>query len=106
MGPADFEARVRNEAMTWLAIRTNDGTDSISSTELLDFTVDGERFRLMDAQRGIRKPASFRAALSVRTTYTPPGQGRPYDDRIGSDGLLRYKWRGDDPDHAENRALR
>lgn len=106
METAEFEVRVRNEAMTWLAIRTNDGTNSISSTELLDFTVDGERFRLMDAQRGIRKPASFSAALSVRTTYTPPGHGAPYDDRIGSDGLLRYKWRGDDPEHAENRALR
>jgi putative restriction endonuclease len=104
--PSDFELRVRAEAMAWLTIRTNDGADSISSTELLDFTVDGERFRLMDAQRGIRKPAAFSAALSVRTTYTPPGRGRPYDDRIGADGLLRYKWRGDDADHAENRALR
>lgn len=105
-GVGDFEARVRTEAMAWLAIRTNDGANSISSTDLLDFTVDGERFRLMDAQRGIRKPASFAAALCIRTTYTPPGQGAPYDDRIGDDGLLRYKWRGDDPDHADNRALR
>jgi putative restriction endonuclease len=103
---ADFETRVRNEAMTWLTVRTNDGADSISSTDLLDFTVDGERFRLMDAQRGIRKPASFGAALSIRTTYASPGRGRPYDDRIGDDGLLRYKWRGDDADHSENRALR
>jgi putative restriction endonuclease len=105
-GAGDFETRVRNEAMTWLTVRTNDGANSISSTDLLDFAIDGERFRLMDAQRGIRKPASFSAALSIRTTYTTPGHGRPYDDRIGEDGLLRYKWRGDDAEHAENRALR
>lgn len=103
---APFETRVRNEAIAWLEARTNDGADSITSTELLDFRVDGERFRLMDAQRGIRKPAAFSAALSIRTTYAPPGQARPYDDHLGTDGLLRYKWRGDDPDHSENRALR
>ncbi|WP_211223857.1 HNH endonuclease [Pseudonocardia asaccharolytica] len=28
------------------------------------------------------------------------------EDPVRADGLLRYKWRGDDPDHAENRALR
>ena len=60
----------------------------------------------MDAQRGIRKPASLQAALSIRTVYRPTGAERPYEDGVGPDGLLRYKWRGDEPDHAENRALR
>jgi putative restriction endonuclease len=60
----------------------------------------------MDAQRGIRKPRELSAALSIRTVYTPDGQTRPYDDSVGSDGLLRYKWRGDNPDQAENKALR
>jgi putative restriction endonuclease len=100
------ESEVRSLAMQWLTIRTNDGADPISSGELLDFSVDGEPFRLMDPQRGIRKPATFSGALSIRTVYTPPGRGAPYDDRQGRDGLVRYKWRGDDPQHAENRALR
>ena len=60
----------------------------------------------MDPQRGIRKPRQFSAALSIRTTYRPVGAERPYEDDMGSDGLVRYKWRGDDPNHAENRALR
>jgi putative restriction endonuclease len=46
------------------------------------------------------------AALSIRTVFTATGGRRPYDDVTGSDGLLRYMWRGDDPGHAENRALR
>ena len=60
----------------------------------------------MDRQRGIRKPAGFDAALAIRTTFTPPGQTPPYADLIGPDGLQRYKYRGDDPDHPENVALR
>jgi putative restriction endonuclease len=100
------DARLRREAMAWLAIRTDDGREPIASTDLLDFTFDGEPFRLMDVQRGIRKPAVLDAALSIRTVYTAEGKERPYDDRPGPDGMLRYKWRGDDPDHPENRALR
>lgn len=46
------------------------------------------------------------AALSFRTTYTRPGAVPPYADAEGSDGPLRYKYRGDDPHHPENVALR
>lgn len=102
----DFDATVRRDAQRWLTVRTNDGQTPISSTELLDFEVDGQPFRLMDAQRGIRKPQLLSSALSIRTVYRVDGKNRPYADEVGSDGLLRYKWRGDDPDHAENRALR
>lgn len=92
--------------MDWLKIRTNDGLESISSNDLLDFRFDGEPFRLMDPQRGIRKPKELAAALSIRTVYRPDGAKRPYEDEMGDDGLLRYKWRGEDLDHPENRALR
>lgn len=73
---------------------------------LASFEFDGERIPLMDRQRGIRKPAGFQAALAIRTTYTPPGQLPPYADDIGPDGLQRYKYRGTDPQHPENVALR
>jgi len=46
------------------------------------------------------------AALTIRTTYTAPGAEAPYDDDVATDGTLRYKWRGTDADHADNRALR
>lgn len=86
-----------------VTVRTDDGCEPISSAHLVDFTFDGEPLRLMDVQRGIRKPAVLDAALSIRTVYTPEGKDRPYDDEPGPDGMLRYTWRGDDPDHPENR---
>ncbi len=97
---------LRSSAIEWLKVRTNDGLDALSSSEIGDFTFHGEPFRLMDAQRGIRKPAVLRSALSIRTTFRPEGVQRPYEDDLGPDGLVRYKWRGDQPEHAENRALR
>lgn len=92
--------------MAWLDVRTHDGSLALTSEEIREFTFEGERFALMDPQRGIRKPAGFASALSIRTVWRPSGAERPYEDAIGDDGLVRYKWRGDDPDHAENRALR
>ncbi|MGF1664593.1 MAG: hypothetical protein ACFCVG_19375 [Kineosporiaceae bacterium] len=65
------DARLRREAIAWLTVRSNDGADSLSTDELLDFTFDGEPFRLMDAQPGIRKPAVLPHALSIRTVHTP-----------------------------------
>ncbi|OZM79647.1 HNH endonuclease [Pseudonocardia sp. MH-G8] len=105
-GEDDFDSRLRREAIRWLTVRTHDGETPISWQELQDFELDGKPFRLMDAQRGIRKPKELTSALSIRTVYSADGAARPYDDEVGPDGLLRYKWRGDDPNHAENRALR
>jgi putative restriction endonuclease len=102
----DFDARLRREAQAWLTVRTHDGQVPVSSDDLLDFEIDGRPFKLMDRQRGIRKPRELTVALSIRTVYTVEGGVRPYEDAVGADGLLRYKWRGDDPNHAENVALR
>lgn len=89
--------------MTWLDERP---TPRVDFNWLATFTYEGQRLPLMDRQRGIRKPAGMDAALAIRTTFTPPGQRPPYADAIGDDGLQRYKYRGTDPDHAENVALR
>lgn len=62
---------------------------------------------LKDRVKGIWKPASLTSALSITTTYRPPGVSRPYDDLIHEhDGLLRYKWNGTERGEATNRALR
>lgn len=106
MWDAQRDARLRREAMAWLTLRTHDGELPISTRDLLDFRFDDEPFRLKDPQRGIRKPAVLSSALSMTTVYRPPDGRRPYDDHAGDDGLVRYKWRGEDGDHAENRALR
>jgi putative restriction endonuclease len=80
--------------------------NALTTEDIKDFRFEGERFRLLDAQRGITKPATLGSALSIRTVWRPEGADRPYDDGIGADGLYRYKYRENDPDNAENRALR
>ena len=94
---------MRQAAMDWL---TAHGSGTVDYAFTTTFEFEGRRIPLMDRQRGIRKPAGFDAALAIRTTYTPPNQVPPYNDSIGPDGLQRYKYRGDDPNHPENVALR
>lgn len=101
-----YDDRLRAAAIAWLDERQRQGQDTVRYEELADFTFEGRRVPLIDRQRGIRKPAALDAALSFRTTFTPPGQVPPYHDEQGRDGLLRYKYRGDDPQHPENVALR
>jgi putative restriction endonuclease len=99
----EFSRRIRREAMQWLDQRRQVQVDY---AWLSTFEYEGRRIPLMDRQRGIRKPAMMNAALSMRTVYTKPGEKPPYADAQGRDGLQRYKYRGDDPSHPENRALR
>ncbi len=94
---------LRRAAMAWLDRRPHERVDF---GWLASFEYDGQRIPLMDRQRGIRKPAGMAAALAIRTTFTPPGQMPPYADSVGPDGLQRYKYRGSNPDHPENVALR
>ena len=92
--------------MSWLEIRESHGLELVTSNELAQFHFEGQRVPLIDPQRGIRKPAVLDAALTFRTTFTRPGQRMPYDDAEGPDGLLRYKYRGENPLHPENVAMR
>lgn len=99
-----YERAFREAAMRWLDVRP---TARVDYSFLAGFEFDGRRVALLDRQRGIRKPAGMQAALAIRTTYTAPGKTPPYADEIGpSDGLQRYKYRGTNPDHPENVALR
>lgn len=77
----------------------------IPSDVVNSFTFDGVPLRLI-VQPGIRKPAALTAALTIRTTYARDPDQAPYADEVGPDGTLRYKWRGIDADHPDNRALR
>lgn len=98
------ELALRLAAMDWL---TTFGPDQIFRYEqLAQFRFQGERVPLSDRGRGIRKPAQLAAALSFSTVYTAPNRVPPYEDAEGRDGLLRYKFRGEDPRHPENVAMR
>lgn len=110
----DEDDRLRREAMAWLTIRTNDGADPLTWLDIEDFRFDDDGIILRNRYTGIWKPRQLEAALSITTTYSPPGSKRPYEDAIHSDGRIRYKWRQskseekrkDDRDLPDNRALR
>lgn len=100
------ELAVRHAAFAWLDEQRARGVETFTQESTTDLSLAGERIRLMPTQQGIWSPRQLNAALSFRTVYRPDGAERPYDDAVGVDGLYRYKMRGDDPDHFQNRALR
>lgn len=96
------DAAVRNAAFEWLRGQVESRGDVLPREVLArGFGFDGRRVPLVSPQ-GIFKPRVLsHAPLSITTA--PDG---PYDDAFGSSGLLRYRYRGTDPDHADNRRLR
>jgi putative restriction endonuclease len=71
------------------------------------FDFRGERVRLLGPQ-GIFKPQIIRTGipLTITTSPTVEGRDRPYEDEVGEDGLLRYRYRGTNLGHHENVGLR
>ena len=105
-GDDDYDERLRTSAFAFLRVIQLRTGGPVRFADVSEFTFDGVRVPLMDPQRGIRKPRVLDAALSFRTVHAARPDQRPYDDSPGLDGYLRYKWRGTDADHPENRALR
>jgi len=100
------DLRLRLEAIEWLKIRTDDGRYSLTREEINDFHFNGEPFKLIDPMKGIRKPQVLDTSLSIMTSFRKPGEERPYADEVGSDGMPRYKWEGNDPYKNTNAGLR
>lgn len=107
MTPAERlrELAVRHAAFAWLDRERAAGKETFTQEDTSGLNLAGETIRLMPTQQGIWKPGQLAAALSIRTVYRPEGSDRPYDDNVGVDGFYRYKMRGNDPDHYQNRAL-
>jgi putative restriction endonuclease len=107
MVPELDDARVRAAAFAFLSEQTAIRGDELPwATLLKGFEIDGVRVPLL-SQQGIFKPAVLRdVPLSIRTAPIEVGKQRPYEDAMGSDGLLVYRYRGTDPSHRENRGLR
>jgi len=102
----DLDERLRSAVFAHLdrLLAANPRGD-LRSNDINTFTFDGRTMPLV-VQPGIWKPAAIDAALTIRTTYTLPDRPPPYIDAIGDDGLIRYKYRGTDPNLSDNRALR
>lgn len=95
------DTRVRSAAFEWLSSQVSIHGDVLPWKTLAEgFDWEGRRVPLL-SQQGIFKPAVMELPLSIRTS--PNG---PYDDALRNDGLLRYRYRGEDPQHRDNRGLR
>ncbi len=69
------------------------------------FDFQGTRMPLLSRQ-GIFKPKILELPLTFATAPEKPGRPRPYDDAMDEQGVLRYRYRGSDPNHYENAGLR
>lgn len=107
MSEADLDTRVRAHAFQFLTEQTRlHGT--VLPRDLLErgFDFEGRRVPLIGPQ-GIFKPALLaECPISITTVPVREGQERPYDDGVGADGFLRYRYRGTDPAHRDNQGLR
>lgn len=99
------DAQVRAAMFAFLDRLTAAHPEGIPSAALNTFRL-GDRTLKLVVQPGIWKPAGLDGALTIRTTFTAPNQLPPYQDNIAAGGLVKYAYRGTDPQHSDNRALR
>lgn len=96
----------RESVFAWLRERLLT-TDVFTRDDLRWFEFQGQHHRLVGPQTGIWRVKDISdAAISMITSYVPEGHDRPYEDEVGDDGLLRYKYRGTDPNFPDNVWLR
>ena len=101
------DAEVRQRAFQFLDdLHTIHGNALPREALARGFDLDGKRVPLIGPQ-GIFKPAVLaNIPLSITTVPVNPGKPRPYEDAMGEDGVIHYKYRGDDPSHPDNAGLR
>ena len=97
----DHDTGIRGSAFDWLTAQVAIHGDVLPRATLAQgFEYQGRRVPLIGPQ-GIFKPALMEIPISITTS--PKGE---YDDTIGSDNLLRYRYRGTDPSHRDNAGVR
>jgi putative restriction endonuclease len=107
MSEADLDTRVRAQAFQFLTEQTRLHGEVVPRNLLeRGFDFEGRRVPLIGPQ-GIFKPALLAdMPISITTVPVKEGEARPYDDGVGPDGFLRYRYRGTDPGHRDNQGLR
>src|SRR5262245_21261321 len=70
-----------------------------------EFVLEGQVTPLLAAS-GIWKPERLSAPISITTAPAKPGKPAAYEDGVGPDGLLQYRYQGDDPANHFNAGLR
>jgi putative restriction endonuclease len=104
---AGIDAAVRAEAFAFLREQSVVHGDALPRDMLVQgFSFRGTRVPLIGPQ-GIFKPAILpEIPISITTAPIVEGRPRPYEDEMGTGGLIKYKYRGTDPQHRENIGLR
>ncbi|MDE2313066.1 MAG: HNH endonuclease [Elusimicrobia bacterium] len=102
-----MDYRVRLAAFNFLTEQTQLHGEVLPRTLLEQgFVFQGKRVRLAGPQ-GIFKPAILSdMPLTITTVPAVRDVPRPYDDEVGPDGRIRYRYRGTDPKHPDNLGLR
>jgi putative restriction endonuclease len=96
----------RESVFAWLRARLLT-VEGLTRTQLSEFELNGRRHRLVGTQTGIWRVKDYSdGAISILTSYSPNEARRPYEDTVGDDGMLRYKWRGTDRNFPDNVWLR
>lgn len=101
MNSSDLDYLVRNQVFEFLGELTKLHGDVLPIAPLRAGTwFRGERVPLLGPQ-GIFKPRILELPLSITTA-----PNSPYDDSFTSEGMVRYRYRGTDPQHHDNVGLR
>src|SRR5512135_2764679 len=95
---ADLDSRIRLAAFSFLDQLVSSRGSDVLPRALLAAGFEFERHRVpLIGPQGIFKPAVLpETPLSITTVPVVSGHDRPYDDMLGPDGLLRYRYRGRD----------
>ena len=107
MSALDIDTQVRVAAFGFLTDLTRlHGWELPRDVLARGFEFDGQRVPLL-APQGIFKPAVL-PDVPLSITTAPRSERKPaaYDDHLGADGVLRYRYRGTDPRHRDNVGLR
>ena len=97
----DADRAIRLSVFDWLTDQRAEHGEALPRTILESFHLQGRRVPLMGPS-GIWKPAACELPISIATVTSGP-----YSDTFDvGRGVLRYAYRGTDPQHRDNRGLR
>lgn len=96
-----MDDQIRSASFNWLEKQTLIYGDVLTRGLLEDgFLFNGEKITLLGA-KGIGKPGPMTYPLSITTI-----SNGPYSDSFTNGGFLKYKYRGQNPNHPDNQGLR
>lgn len=107
MNGGNLDLRVRLAAFEFLKTSSNVHGEVLPLPVIRQgFVFDGVRVPLVGPQGIFRSRILPEMPLSITTVPEVEGREKPYDDSFDASGFLLYRYRGEDPAHADNRGLR